>query len=53
MDPFKSAPNIAADLNESLDKSVSADTIRRSIKRAVYALYQHENNFFRRGYPKY
>ena len=34
--PFTSAPKIAAELKESLDKSVSADTVRRAIKKAGY-----------------
>ena len=39
-DPIISASKIAAELKESLDKSVSADTVRRSIKRAGYNAQQ-------------
>lgn len=35
-DPFTSAPKIATELKESFGKDVSADTVRRCIKRAGY-----------------
>ena len=34
--PFKSASKISVELKESLDKSVSPDTVRKSIYRAAY-----------------